>query len=140
MRARRRARRRTARVEYHLPRQACSAGRARQLTRQFLDRDGRRDHGTDAAGSALLVVSELVTNATRHGQGACRLRLSVDSRDQLVVEVHDSGEDRPRLRPHSPSAEGGRGIALVRALSSRLLVVRDSDGCGKTVRAVLSTK
>ncbi|NBE53238.1 ATP-binding protein [Streptomyces boluensis] len=134
-----RAPRRTARVEYHLPRKPCSASGARQLTRMFLRRDGRRGHGPDDAGSALLVVSELVTNATRHGQGCCRLRLSVDARDQLVVEVHDSGRGHPRLRPHSPSAEGGRGIALVEALSSRLLVVPDGDG-GKTVRAVLAGK
>ncbi|MDI3384870.1 ATP-binding protein [Streptomyces sp. B-S-A8] len=129
--------RRTARAEYHLPRQSCSARRARQLTRLFLSGRGpagpcRADHG-----SALLVVSELVTNATRYGQGSCRLRLSLDGRDRLVVEVHDGGPGRPRLAPYSPTAESGRGIALVQALSRRLSVVRDSEGGGKTVRAVL---
>jgi anti-sigma regulatory factor (Ser/Thr protein kinase) len=137
MRATGRARRRTARVEYHLPRQSCSACRARQLTRRFLGGSGPAGRRRTDAGSAVLVVSELVANATRHGEGSCRLRLFVNSRDQLVVEVHDSGPARPRLRPYSPTTEGGRGIALVRELTSRLSVVRDTDGGGKTVRAVL---
>ncbi|MFM9370729.1 ATP-binding protein [Streptomyces sp. Da 82-17] len=138
MRAPERTRRRTARVEYHLPQQSCSARRARQLTRLFLHGSGPGGPACTDTGSAVLVVSELVTNATRYGAGSCRLRLSLDSRDRLVVEVHDRGPGRPLLLPHSTAAESGRGIALVRALSRRLSVVRDSDGDGKTVRAVLT--
>ncbi|MDQ8702907.1 ATP-binding protein [Streptomyces sp. LHD-70] len=142
MRATGRTGRRTARVEYHLPQQSCSPRRARQLTRLFLSGCGPASPGCRGKadpGSALLVVSELVTNATRYGQGSCRLRLSLDSRDRLVVEVHDRGPGRPQLAPYSTTAESGRGIALVQALSRRLSVVRDSDGAGKTVRAVLTS-
>ncbi|MDI3404965.1 ATP-binding protein [Streptomyces cavernicola] len=139
MRAPGRNRRRTARVEYHLPQQPNSAHRARQLTRLFLAArgPGRPPYGADP-GSAVLVVSELVTNATRYGEGSCRLRLSLDSRDRLVVEVHDHGPGRPQLAPPSPTAEGGRGITLVQALSRSLSVVRDGEGAGKTVRAELT--
>ncbi len=135
MRAYRRARRRTARVEYHLPCEDDSAYCARRLTRQFLTRERamRAAHVDDA----VLVASELVANAIRHGRGCCRLRLSLDDVDELTIEVHDDSPHRPRLREQSMSAESGRGIALVRAVSRRLSVVSDAGG-GKTVRAVLS--
>ncbi|MEV0499970.1 ATP-binding protein [Streptomyces spectabilis] len=136
MRACRRSPRRAARAEYHLPCQDDSAGLARTLTRTFLAR-AREDAPRPAeVDDAMLVVSELVANATRHGRSCCRLRLTLGRGDQLTVEVHDDNPRYPRLRAVSVSAEHGRGIALVRALSRRLSVSADAHG-GKTVRAVL---
>ncbi|MFD7406207.1 ATP-binding protein [Streptomyces sp. NPDC059866] len=135
MRAHWRARRRTARVEYHLPCEEDSACCARRLTQEFLTRDQAAVHSADV-DDAVLVASELVANATRHGRSCCRLRLSVDDANELTIEVHDDSPLRPCLREQSLSAESGRGIALVRAVSRRLSVACDSGG-GKTVRAVL---
>ncbi|MFJ6571806.1 ATP-binding protein [Streptomyces sp. NPDC091292] len=140
MRAHLRGGRRTARVEFLLPHGSASAGRARRLTREFLGDGpcGAPDAGgtSERVRDAQLVVSELVANATRVGSSHCRLSLRVDA-DEFTVEVHDDSPDRPVLHAPSATAESGRGIALVHALSRRWSVVGDGQG-GKTVRAVLS--
>ena len=137
MRAHRRTHRRFVRVEYLLPDDAESAGRARKLTAQLLARPERRAAGLDAEhiGDATLIVSELVTNATRHG-GTCRLRLHA-SDTQVTVEVYDDSPGRPRVRPLTTWGESGRGLAMVRCLAQRLDIDPDSGG-GKRVRAVLA--
>ncbi|MEU3337258.1 ATP-binding protein [Streptomyces sp. NPDC006668] len=137
MRTRRRTHRRSARVEYVLPDEAESVGRARKLTSQFLARpDGRTAGlGAEHIGDATLIVSELVTNATRHG-GSCRLRLHV-SDTQVTVEVYDGSPGRPGVRPLTTWGESGRGLAIVRCLAQRFDIDR-VDGGGNRVRAVLA--
>ncbi|MCF6524100.1 ATP-binding protein [Streptomyces sp. JJ36] len=144
MRATLRARTRTgrtagrgARVEYTLPQEAASARWARRLTTGFLTGEHAPPHAARHLDDAALIVSELVTNATRHGRGRCRLRLSTAART-VTIEVHDGCAQRPVLRAAGPDGEGGRGIALVRHLARRL-VVTDHPSGGKTVRAVLAT-
>jgi signal transduction histidine kinase len=44
----------------------------------------------DAVETAALLVSELVTNAVRHGEGKIRLQVDLDD-DRLFVEVIDDG-------------------------------------------------
>ncbi|MFF2848049.1 ATP-binding protein [Streptomyces sp. NPDC058001] len=140
MRAHPRGGRRTSRVELVLPHGSASAGRARRLTKAFLGEgpSGAPDAAdvSERVRDAQLVVSELVANATRVGSSHCRLSLRVDA-DEFTVEVRDDSPDRPVLNPPSATAESGRGIALVHALSRRWSVVGDGHG-GKTVRAVLS--
>lgn len=136
MRARRRPTRRTARVEYTLPREAASARWARQLTTGFLNGSRTSPEAATQLDEANLVVSELVTNATRHGRGRCRLRLS-SADGEITVEVRDDSVRLPRMRQPGVEAEGGRGIPLVQCLA-RQLNVTVAPGGGKTVRAVLS--
>jgi len=137
MRTRRRTHRRSVRVEYLLPDEVESAGRARRLTSRFLARPRPGTAGLDAEhiDDATLVVSELVANATRHG-GACRLCLQVTD-TRVTVEVYDSSPGRPLVRPLTTWAESGRGLAMVRCLTERLDVDRLGGG-GNRVRAVLS--
>ncbi|MEV5355646.1 ATP-binding protein [Streptomyces sp. NPDC093516] len=137
MRTHRRTHRRSARVEYHLPDEAQSARRARRLTTQFLARPAHRAEGLDAdqIGDAALIVSELVTNATRHG-GSCRLCLHV-SDTQVTVEVYDGSPGHPDVRPLTPWSESGRGLAMVRSLAQRFDIARVAGG-GNRVRAVLA--
>ncbi|CAM5326288.1 ATP-binding protein [Streptomyces chartreusis] len=138
MRTHRRTHRRSVRVEYLLPEEAASAGRARRLTSEFLARPRHRMTQVDAGHihDATLIVSELVTNATRHGRSACRLRLQV-SEEQVTVEVYDDNPDQPRRRPLTAESEGGRGLAMVRCLAQRFDIAPVSGG-GKRVRVVLA--
>jgi PAS domain S-box-containing protein len=67
---------------------------------------------------ARLLVSELVTNAVRHGAGEeVILTLRVDDA-RARFEVHDAGGRQPaRREPHG--AEGGYGLNLVATLATR---------------------
>ncbi|WP_371749360.1 ATP-binding protein [Streptomyces sp. NBC_01283] len=138
VRAPKRVHRRVARVEYVLPQEAASAGRARKLTSAFLTRPRRHLTEVDAerVDDATLIVSELVANATQHGRSPCRLRLQV-SGDEVTVEVHDASPVGPRTLKPSTERESGRGLAMVRHLAARLEVV-GSGRHGKAVRAVLA--
>jgi anti-sigma regulatory factor (Ser/Thr protein kinase) len=120
-----------------LPDEVESAGRARKLTSQFLAGTDHWAVGLDAEhiGDATLIVSELVTNATRHG-GCCRLRLCV-SDTQVTVEVYDGSPGRPVVRPLTTWGESGRGLSMVRCLAQRF-DIDPVEGGGNRVRAVLA--
>ncbi|MFE0173631.1 ATP-binding protein [Streptomyces sp. NPDC059002] len=137
MRAHGRAHRLTACVEYALPPEPASAGRARKLTSAFLARSHRRKAEVTAerVDDVTLIVSELVTNAVQHAQGGCRLRVEVAG-NRVTVEVRDASPVHPRIRRSNVVRESGRGLAIVRQLAHRLEVVGTPRG-GKTVRAVL---
>ncbi|WP_405014475.1 SpoIIE family protein phosphatase [Kitasatospora sp. NBC_01539] len=64
-----------------------------------------------------LIVSELVTNAIRYGEGPVRLRLIRDR--GLVCEVTDGNSASPQMRLARSGDEGGRGLFLVMHLSRR---------------------
>jgi len=111
-----------------LPRDPLSAREGRTFTRRVL-RDWRV--GDEAVDAAELAVSELVTNAVRHGGGAVSLQLSLHP-DGVVVEVDDGARGSPRWRRASPDDEGGRGLMLV-AEVSRAWGSRESPSGGTTV-------
>jgi GAF domain-containing protein/anti-sigma regulatory factor (Ser/Thr protein kinase) len=68
--------------------------------------------------TARLLVSELVTNAIRHGEGRITLTLGLDDA-RVRVEVHDDGSRRLRRREHPDADGGGFGLNLVAELASR---------------------
>lgn len=88
---------------------------------------------TSVADTAVLLVSELVTNSLRHASGPIGLRLVRPSgtREALLVEVSDTRPDPPRERWPRPDDESGRGLQLL-ASSSRRWGTRP-DGTGKAV-------
>ncbi|MFF2408772.1 ATP-binding protein [Streptomyces sp. NPDC058092] len=97
--------------------------RSAPLVRQFV-REALIDWACDArADDVLLCVSELATNALRHGVPPGRgfgLHLYLEPVDGVLrVEVHDSGDGEVRLSDSraAPDAEGGRGLLLVAALA-----------------------
>jgi anti-sigma regulatory factor (Ser/Thr protein kinase) len=63
---------------------------------------------------AILVISELLTNALLHGSGTPVLRLSGSSW-RLRVEVADDSPDPPAIR--EAGADGGWGLRLLDELS-----------------------
>jgi len=70
--------------------------------------------------AALLLTSELVTNAVRHeaGQRAQAVVLAiVCSRGRLRVDVHDTSCSLPAVAEVPADAETGRGLLLVETLS-----------------------
>jgi anti-anti-sigma regulatory factor len=66
---------------------------------------------------AVLLTSELVTNAVVHADGAAQLALRL-CRNQLTIAVRDETDLRPQPRPAHPLQEHGRGLHLVEALTS----------------------
>ncbi|MFF7377054.1 SpoIIE family protein phosphatase [Streptomyces massasporeus] len=74
------------------------------------------DRGLDeTAFAAELILSELITNAIRHGAEPIRVRLLY--RRTLICEVSDSSNTAPHLRRAASTDEGGRGLFLVAQLS-----------------------
>ncbi|WP_247197181.1 ATP-binding protein [Streptomyces sp. GESEQ-35] len=72
---------------------------------------------TTLADDATLVVSELVTNAIKHGRGTpvgVRVRRSVY---ELRIEVTDGSPTPARLRSAGMADESGRGLLLVAAIA-----------------------
>ena len=97
-------------VRTELPRSPHSVATARRLVDTHstgLDPQQRED--------AALMVSELVTNAVRHGIGAISLRIDVEG-TALRVEVADEGNVEVAPSP-TPGAHGGWGLRIVEQLA-----------------------
>ncbi|WP_275557982.1 SpoIIE family protein phosphatase [Streptomyces sp. 5-6(2022)] len=91
--------------------EAVSVARARAVGQM-------REWGLETAGYVTeLVVSELVTNAVRHGGTPIELRLIRDR--SLICEVFDGSSTAPHLRRARVFDEGGRGLMLVAQLTQR---------------------
>lgn len=98
--------------DWTLPPEPRSVARARELAREMLPQWGLES----LVDTTELLVSELVTNALRYGEGDIRLRLLLDR--TLVCEVWDAGSVQPRRRRARDTDEGGRGLQLVGLLSA----------------------
>jgi len=91
------------------------------------------------ADAVALVVSELLTNAVKHASTNVRLTMTVEPTDGVRLTVDDDDPRAPDLhRTQMPpgDAEGGRGLAIIDALSDRWGV--DVRPSGKSVWCVLS--
>jgi anti-sigma regulatory factor (Ser/Thr protein kinase) len=107
---------------------------ARESVRSFLE--GLGPIADDAAGTVVPVVSELVTNAVRHG-GAYTLG-SIAHPDSIEVAVHDRSSQAPRIRtPDLNGGTGGFGWHMVDHLARTTTVTRHPSG-GRAVSALLS--
>ncbi|MFJ4965260.1 ATP-binding protein [Streptomyces sp. NPDC088729] len=100
----------------------------RLLTTDFceLSAEGRSDV---VMADALLVTSELVTNALRHGGGLTGFSARITD-DGLRIAVDDASSRPPVLRRESGAVagEGGYGWPLVQRLTSRLSVAPQAGG------------
>lgn len=89
----------------------------------------------DVVDAALLVVSELVTNAFVHAGSRCTVR-AVRRPGVLRLEVADAGEGSPDPHVASDEDEHGRGLLLVSAMTEAW-GVEPAAGGGKVVWAEL---
>jgi len=116
-----------------LPARPASVRVARVWVRDLLEEYGRRD----LVPSAILAVSELVTNAIIHGRAPVSVAVR-GNEEHPVIEVHDGGP--PSWRPMTVEAiqgtEGpatiGRGLSLV-AMSSVRWGTRDETAAHTVV-------
>ncbi|MEJ8656992.1 SpoIIE family protein phosphatase [Streptomyces sp. MS1.AVA.4] len=115
-------------TSWTLPSDDTTARRARNLVARQLAEWGLEG----LEDSTKLIVSELVTNAVRHGTGSIDLRLT--RHQVLTVEVSDTDACSPRPRNAGTSDENGRGLFLVSQLSRRW-GTRPIPGGGKVVWA-----
>ena len=94
----------------------------------------RWGHG-EQAQVAVLLASELVTNAIVHGGPhgpSDEIAVTVNSSAGLArIEVRDGSRGTPKLVDKELDSESGRGLLLIDALSSRWGFAR--SGHGKTV-------
>ncbi|MCX5387193.1 ATP-binding protein [Streptomyces sp. NBC_00083] len=112
-----------------------TAAQARDTARAFLAALVPRP-SNESIENAVLIVSELVTNALRHAGRATSLDLAADP-STLRVSVRDPSPVPPRERtPDLRGYEGGFGWLLVRYLAKSVAVTPAADG-GKNVCVAL---
>jgi anti-sigma regulatory factor (Ser/Thr protein kinase) len=82
----------------------------------------------EQAANLRLVISEVVTNALRHGAPGERIDVAVTRRPQfLCVQVTDDGPGlAPRPRALETETEGGYGLFFVEQLTRRWGVTREN--------------
>ncbi|MET9953216.1 ATP-binding protein [Streptomyces sp. NPDC006339] len=108
-----------------VPHGPAGVGEARHRMREQLSRNGMSESVVD---DAVLILSELLSNACRHGrplgrdadvgEGDVRAAWSIDKAGGLRVEVTDGGgPTRPVPATPSVTARGGRGLNIISALA-----------------------
>lgn len=104
-------------VRYEASADLVEVGRARRFLQQAMRRWG---WGEDATATAVLCLSELVTNAVVHGTGGCSVRVT-DESGVLTVAVRNTGTSGPvsTRDTDDPLEVHGRGLRLVATLSAR---------------------
>ena len=99
-----------------IPRDARAPAIARRMVDEFDD-----VLGPQTADQARLLLSEVVSNAVRHGEGdTVRVLLDAVQGGELRCEVMDEGSGFvPKARDKPSMVEGGWGLHLVETLSRR---------------------
>ena len=116
-----------------------SVGRVRRVLRATLDGAGVAEETMD---TAILLTSELVTNAVLHARTEVQVTVVVD--DGVRVEVHDHSGMLPASRSHALDSMTGRGLNIVGQLADDYGVELESPTAsgashgGKTVWFSLS--
>ncbi|WCD83759.1 hypothetical protein KPP03845_100078 [Streptomyces xanthophaeus] len=84
----------------------------------------------------LTVVTELISNASRHAGGATGFQITARS-DAVTIEVSDRSPSPPRIQPWAPDVPGGFGWRLVNQLAITDVQVHQD---GKTITATLTAE
>jgi anti-sigma regulatory factor (Ser/Thr protein kinase) len=100
-------------------------------SRRFVG-DAVVDLPTDIQEAAVLMVSELATNAIVHATTGFEVTIDRTT-SKLRVEVADLGGGEPELQMPSVREPHGRGLQIVRELSDEWGITENADNRGKTV-------
>jgi anti-sigma regulatory factor (Ser/Thr protein kinase) len=114
-------------TSFNLPGGPDAASRARALIEPL-----RSELGDDLHGDLTLMLSEVVTNAHRHG-GAGEAGIGVDvevTHDRLRAEVSDAGRGfKPEPVPEEERGAGGWGLVILDRLADRWGVRSGPPSC-----------
>ena len=131
------------RIGFAVPTEASGATAARRVAREIFTAWGL-DLDNPVVDSAIVILSELITNTHKHARLLSRradVALWLDD-GVLGIAVHDRHPHRPQalLAPH-PDGTGGWGLQVVRDLTSEAggttAMPADDDGAGKTIEITL---
>src|SRR6201999_2290922 len=89
-------------------------------------RETRRGEETEVVDAAELMASELTSNCVRHAGTA--FDVSGQVREEIRIEVCDTGGGEPRPLSPGPEEPSGRGLMIVKAMSRNWGVEPAGDG------------
>jgi anti-sigma regulatory factor (Ser/Thr protein kinase) len=81
--------------------------------------------------TAVLLTSELVTNAIVHAQTEVVVTIRRDNQRSITISVQDGSQIQPRLASHADDSTTGRGIEILQELAASWQVI--AQPAGKTV-------
>ncbi len=116
-------------MRFPLPSDAEAIAHARDIVRRAaLDMDPQ------VVEDAVLLTSEIVTNAVCHGGSRLHLEVERES-DHLTVSVGDDGDPFApgNAPPPPPEVSSGRGLRMVERVAGAWGVRDEENGPGKTV-------
>jgi anti-sigma regulatory factor (Ser/Thr protein kinase) len=109
--------------------------RSSSMSRRFVEQALARWELDPLCDVAVLLTSELVTNAIVHAQTEVAVTITRDDPRTITVAVSDNSRSEPRRLHHSDDSATGRGLGILDALASSWDVVTGADG--KTVTFTL---
>ena len=115
------------RASTRLPEDPTAAHAARSFVAETLEIWGV---GTYVLGKAVLITSELVTNAIVHARSPVALVITSHN-GTLRIDINDDSEQQPALGVSHDELGGRRGLQIVEALADRWGT--NPGGHGKTV-------
>jgi anti-sigma regulatory factor (Ser/Thr protein kinase) len=107
---------------------------AASLARRRLHEHAATRLTTEALDDALILTSELVTNAVLHGAPEITLSIRFEPA-AMTVMVADAGPELPpsTVPTTGPDSVGGRGLMIVDAIATRWGITARTTGRGKIV-------
>lgn len=122
------------------PTQPASVALARTQVQEFLEGWGITVDDNEDAASAILVVSELATNAVLYGNAERPFSVKVElyGEDVVCISVRDSAQQAPLRKAPTEDQPGGRGLFMVSTLARNW--GWRTEVIGKTVWAELKVK
>jgi len=113
-----------ARQTFMVPAEPHAVPQARERVAELADGFVERGRVHDLR----LVISEVVTNAVRHGGEGDMLIAVTPKQGYLCVQVTDTGDGfAPRPRAYEPDEDGGFGLFLIERLTRRWGLTREDN-------------
>jgi len=111
--------------------------RSVRAARVFIQTHCAAQLASDTCDTAVLLTSEVVTNALLHGRSQVRLAVRIDQTGLTVEVGDDNSQHPPGTTTADPGALGGRGLSILASLAT-CWGVRD-EPLGKIVWFRIST-